>query len=56
MTGFKAAAKRGANIPGTWRAVCTCGWTGMVHGGRGARAAARAAAYQHEFGHEDGVR
>lgn len=44
----KVKAVKGEAIPGTWVGICSCGWRGMVHGSKGARAAAVADAYSHE--------
>lgn len=48
-----AAAQKGASIPGTWRAACSCGWSGKLYGARGALSTARAEVWGHLFDIED---
>lgn len=45
----------GEVIPGTWRAVCTCGWAGKTFGAKGAISAARGEKWSHLFDAEDGI-
>lgn len=44
-----AKAVPGCNIPGTWRATCSCGWAGTLEGGRGSRRTALETAREHEL-------
>jgi len=52
----KTKVVKDERVPGTYRAECTCGWSGMLYGAKGARDAARSDMWSHRMDHEDAER
>lgn len=44
---YDAKTVQSMKLPGTWRAICSCGWRGTLRGGKGARGTAVSDRYKH---------